>query len=276
MRAVGYPRVSTYGQDTKGYSLENQIQSIEQFCLNQGIELVAHYTETESAATIASRPGFKAALRHVYNDPTIEAIIVTNLDRHSRSMLDFEIIQRGLSKRGKRLISIQEQYLTPLHDIDPEFSDYLEAAIKHRMVEAEQERKRIVRRFTKGKQQKIDNGGWIGFKPPYEYDAIQGELVKNPERARTVRHMHRLKKYLDWTYGQIAEYLNERQIPPPLLARVPKRKRNKPPRRGKPYWDKRSVRNILWNKQPGEDGQGIERRTWGPGSDKQGKLRKVV
>ena len=114
MKAVGYPRVSTYSQHTKGYSLEDQVSQIETFCKEKGIELVAHFMERESAATIRERPSFKAALKFLHNSPDVEAIIITNLDRFSRSVLDSEIVRKSLERKGKRLISIQEQYLTPM------------------------------------------------------------------------------------------------------------------------------------------------------------------
>lgn len=265
MKAVGYPRVSTMGQDSNGYSLEDQVTCIEKFCAEKGIELVAHFMEIESAATMTNRPAWKGALKLVYNSPDIEFVVITNLDRHSRSVLDAEIVKRGLSKRGKRLLSVQEQYLTPIYDSDPEFGDYLESAMQHRMVEAEQERKRIRRRVLRGKKAKSARGGWIGFRPPYEYDVVQGELVLNAERSAVVRLMRRLRKWTGISYRRIAAYLNAKEIPPPH-ARKTLRDRQRPPLRGTGLWTDSSVFNLLKTNSD---------RDWGAESGRKGLVKAV-
>lgn len=267
MKAVGYPRVSTGSQEVNGFSLDDQVNSIERFCKDNGIQLIAHFMEQESAATIRNRPSFKAAMRFVLKSPDVDALIVSNLDRFSRSVLDAELVRGALAKHGKKLISVQEQHLTPMGDRSED--DYMEAALQHRMVEAEQERKRIRRRNLRGKKQKVQNGGWVGFRPPFEYDVIQSELVLNPERAKTVRLISRLRR-VGMTFVEIADYLNganrwERKWSPPH-ARAPQKKRLKPLRLGTGQWTKYNVRNIV---------QRLEKRSWGPGSGRQGILKAV-
>jgi len=249
MRAIGYVRASTNVQEAYGFSMDDQSEAIERFCREHKIELLETFVEAESGATIANRPKFKQALLTVYTDPTVGALIVTNVDRHSRSVLDAELIKRGLAKRNKRLISVQEQYLTPVHDVDPEFEEYLEAALQHRMVEAEQERKRFRRRSLRGKKAKQAKGGWIGFRPPYEYDVIQGDLVRNFERSCVRRLIFRLRFWLKWSYRKIAEYLNgsnrRGRIFPPCHARKPLRERQKPTKTGTGKWSLFMVYNFI-------------------------------
>jgi DNA invertase Pin-like site-specific DNA recombinase len=261
MRAVGYVRVSTNGQDATGFSLDQQIESIKKFCADNKIEMVNHYVETESAATITARPAFKNALRHVYNDPGVQYLVITNLDRHSRSVFDSEIIKRGLSKRGKKLISVQEQYLTPVRSVDPEFEEYLESALQHRMVEAEQERKRTRRRSLRGKKAKQEKGGWIGFRVPYEYDVVQGDIIVNCERSRLIRHMRRLRFWLQWSHQRIADYLNgtnkRGQIYPPPHARPSLRQRQRPNVYGTGRWTRNSVYHILRPGRGWDDRKGM-------------------
>jgi len=259
MKAIGYGRASTNGQEAKGYSLEDQQESIKRFCAQNGIELADLLIETESAATIKDRSIFKKALLQVYTTPEIDALIIMNLDRHSRTVFDYEIIKRGLAKRGKKLISVQEQFLTPVHAVDPEFEDYLESARQHRMVDAEQERKRTRRRCIRGKKAKEQRGGWIGFRPPFECDVVQGALVVNFERSTVLRHMRRLRNWLGWTYGKIANYMNgSNDLPnrsgdgrgrvfPPPHARDPLKKRNKPLKKGCGVWSACTVYNLVGN-----------------------------
>lgn len=206
IKAVGYPRVSSNGQSGKGHSLDAQAADIEEFCRNNNIHLVAHFKEVESAATVASRPIFKAALRHVYADPEITLIIFNNLDRYARNVIDNELIRQALARKGKQIISVQQRYLTPLI-ADHEDED-LTAALQHAAVDNERERKKIKKRFMRGKQQKVSNGGWAGHRPRYEYDVEQGELVLNKERAMYLRHMVRVYKMGIFSLPRLCEYLN--------------------------------------------------------------------
>lgn len=251
MKAIGYIRVSTLGQDATGFSVEQQQSSIRQFCEQHQIELVQCYEDKISGATIKDRGAFKQALKHLYADNSINCFVITNLDRHTRSVLDFEIVKRGLAKRGKKLLSVQEQFLTPVHAVDPEFADYLEAAQQHRMVEAEQERKRIRRRTLRGKKAKETKGGWIGFRVPYEYDAVQGELVLNKERFKLLRHITRLRNWLGWPCQKIADYLNGqnryKRVYPPPHAKPTVKQRQTDLVRGTGRWDRFSVYNLVRN-----------------------------
>lgn len=206
IKAVGYLRVSSAGQFGKGHSLEAQAKDMEEFCRDNGITLVAHYREVESAAAVSTRPIFKAALRHVYGDPTITLIIFNNLDRMARNVIDNELIRQALAKRSKQIISVQQRYLTPL-DFQKEDEDLI-AALQHAAVDNERERKKIKKRFMRGRQQKVENGGWGGHRPPYEFDVVQGELVINKERARILRHIVRLRKMDIYSVQEICNYLN--------------------------------------------------------------------
>lgn len=206
IKAVGYPRVSSSGQSGKGHSLEAQAKDIEEFCRQNNIELVAHYREVESAAAVSTRPIFKAMLKHVYRDPSISLIIFNNLDRYARNVIDNELIRQTLAKKGKQIISVQQKHLTPLL-ADNDDEDLI-AALQHAAVDNERERKKIKKRFLRGKQQKVESGGWAGHRPRYEYDAIQGELVLNEERARYLRLIKRIYKLGIFSLPQLCEYLN--------------------------------------------------------------------
>lgn len=271
LTAVGYPRVSSDGQGDNGYSLGEQIRVIEEYCLRHNINLLAHYREVESAKNVSGRPQFKAALKHVYNSP-IDFIIVTNLDRFSRDTLDAEIVNRGLKKRGKSIVSVQESYLTP-HEAaeDPDVVEYLEDFKRQRMIAAQAERRQITKRCSSGKKRKASQGGWTGHRPPYEYDVVQGELVRNEERARTVRLIWRLRQLKNrlgepmFTYKAIAAYLdgNNNLIDPvtgergrwfpPYGSRQFLRKRNTPRiQGGSRLWNYMTVAIIIKDIASGE------------------------
>ncbi|MBL0187820.1 MAG: recombinase family protein [Candidatus Obscuribacter sp.] len=268
MKAIGYPRVSSVTQGNQGFSLKDQVQAIEGFAEREGLELVAHYPEVESASSMIGRPIFTSLLAQVYQSD-VEAIIITNLDRSTRSLLDYELLKRQLKQNGKRLISVQESYLTPIHDRPDD--DYLETAIQHRMVEAEAERKRISRRCNTGKARKVSQGGWNGHVPPYEYDVMSGELVLNRDRWRVCRlivWLSRLKKKngkpLMGTQ-KIANYLNGKnnlidpktglrgRVFPTAMQKPQIKKRHAPYQRPFTYkWSQCTVYLILKQMRSGE------------------------
>jgi DNA invertase Pin-like site-specific DNA recombinase len=260
--AVGYPRVSGAGQGEKGYSLEDQVKQIEAFCHNNGIELRAHFREVESAKTVAERPTFKAALRHLYESGA-DYLIVTNLDRFSRSVFDAEALRRSMERRGKKLIAVQQRYLTPLND-DPDEEDELIAARQKASIEAELERKKIRRRCLSGKRQKAAIGGWTGHAPWYEVDVIRGRPVPNKERMRVVRLILRLRRVgaatpQPMSFQKIADFLNGknnlanldgtrgRVFLSPREAREPIRQRRIPRRHVRSKWTMETVRRIFQN-----------------------------
>ena len=57
-KAIIYTRVSTEEQGSKGYSLRDQKEKLEFYCMNKGIEIVGHFEDDCSAKTFI-RPGFK-------------------------------------------------------------------------------------------------------------------------------------------------------------------------------------------------------------------------
>lgn len=258
--AIAYVRVSTETQEHRGTSLQGQVEEIEQFCRDHDIELRAHFLEVESAKTVQDRTIFKAALHHIHYNGEVNLIICTNLDRFARNTIDNEIIRQALQRKGKRVISVQQRFLTPFHS-EHEDEDLI-AAIQHTAVDNERERRRIRKRMMAGKARKIAAGGWVGYRPPYGYKAGQTNLEANPEQQRVIRLMGRLWKlqidgHRRFTPRKIAGYLNGnnrlidpvtkkrgRIFPPPHMQPT-KRVRRRPLGRGKGYWTPRMVYAML-------------------------------
>lgn len=244
MKAVGYPRVSTVNQGQIGYSLDKQITAIEQFATDNNIELLAHFPEVKSANTLNKRKTFQALIRRCTKPgdlSQIDIVLVTNLDRYGREAFLSEAVRRTLRRNGVRIVSVEETYLTPVREPEnehPLIKLEREIQVRKRDLDAEAERLKIVYRCQKGREEKVKQGGWIGFRPPYEYDVVQGELVLNKERARVLRLIYRLQK-LDYNPANIRDYLNGqnnllnpdgtrgRKFPPPS-KRLRLRKRQVP------------------------------------------------
>ena len=234
--AIGYVRCSTDKQEREGYSLDQQVKEIEQYCHDYGLYLTAIFREIESAKTAEGRPVFQAARQHLEANES-DVMVFTNWDRFARNILDHETIRQDLRKRGKQLIATQQRFLSAGDEDDYE----LEAALSHAAVDNEKERKKIRARLVRGLKQKVSQGGWHGSKPPYEYDIVQGEPVLNFARWQVIKKIIRLRKWAKMTYHGIADYLNETGVPGYSARTTLKRRIRKSLRRSDGTWYYRSV-----------------------------------
>src|SRR6476619_4615889 len=94
MRVLGYVRVSTSEQASKGAGLEAQRRAILAECQRRGWHLVETIDDAGYSARDLRRPGIQEALRALERGEA-SALVVAKLDRLSRSMLDFQADGQG-------------------------------------------------------------------------------------------------------------------------------------------------------------------------------------
>ena len=98
LRALGYIRVSTDDQGASGAGLDAQRAAIETACHDRGFDLVDVYRDVASARTL-DRPELTACLA-LLDAGRADVLIVSKLDRLSRSLLDFaSLMERSRRKR---------------------------------------------------------------------------------------------------------------------------------------------------------------------------------
>lgn len=105
-RAVGYVRVSTAEQGRSGLGLEAQKSAIQAEAQRKGWELIAIYEDVASGKSTNGRHQLDAALKDLA-DRRADALVVTKLDRLSRSVVDF----------GK-VLKLSEKHKWPLVIVD--------------------------------------------------------------------------------------------------------------------------------------------------------------
>jgi DNA invertase Pin-like site-specific DNA recombinase len=88
MRAIAYCRVSTQEQGRDGLGADAQRAKVTEACSARGWELVDVATDVASGKSTNRRPAFQAALERL-DAGEADALVVSKLDRLSRSMLDF-------------------------------------------------------------------------------------------------------------------------------------------------------------------------------------------
>jgi DNA invertase Pin-like site-specific DNA recombinase len=99
LRAVGYIRVSTDDQADSGLGLEAQRSAIEGEAVRRGWDLVHVFTDTASGRSLSRRPGLEEALVTLENGGA-SALVVSKLDRLSRSTKDFATLMERAQRKG--------------------------------------------------------------------------------------------------------------------------------------------------------------------------------
>ena len=102
--AVGYIRVSTTEQAESGVGLIAQRQAIEVECERRGWGLVAmEADEGVSGKSVKKRDALARALCRL-DKGEADVLVVTKLDRLSRSVIDFAVLMERASKKGWRIV----------------------------------------------------------------------------------------------------------------------------------------------------------------------------
>ncbi len=109
MLAVGYARVSIETED-----VENQVKAIEDFAKANGIELIGIFKDVgvSGAKPAIEREGFKQMLSALANMPAVKTVIIYDISRLGRDMLDVVETYRLLTeKHGLNVLFVQHPEL---------------------------------------------------------------------------------------------------------------------------------------------------------------------
>ena len=229
MRVVGYIRVST--RDMQENSIEVQTERLHKACALRGLELVAMHVDRESGRSMARREGLRNALNAARRNE-VEGIIVTHLDRLTRSVRDCSLVLETLDKSGVQLVCLNP-------DVDTR-TPYGKAFMQMAAVFAELERKLIADRIR-------------AARPPVDLEAARASMRRaaainwiDPNIKRRVMYE---ADVLGYTRQQIADGLNADGIVRPS---------------GKTF-DEATVRKLIYrirNRRTGPDEDFLE-----PGSE---------
>jgi len=87
MKGIIYTRVSTAEQGKSGLGLQSQLDTVNEFCVSEGIEVVGHYDEVKSGKgfdALDKRPQLAKALAQAKKENA--TLIVSKLDRLGRNV----------------------------------------------------------------------------------------------------------------------------------------------------------------------------------------------
>lgn len=104
-RAIGYVRVSTGEQGESGLGLQAQVAAIRSACEQRGWELVAVREEVKSGARADNRPVLTEVMKALRGGEA-DAVVVSKLDRLSRSVVDAGRLLEAARKGGFNIVAL--------------------------------------------------------------------------------------------------------------------------------------------------------------------------
>lgn len=180
--AIGYVRVSTEQQakDDK-FGIDVQKQAILLYANTNGYNIVDWKIDEISGAK-DDRPALNEIL---YGDnvtnPPFEAVIVFKNDRLARDTKLYFYYLYTLEKKNIKLLSTKEEFSE-----GNDFANIYRALLQF---VAEQERKNIAIRTSKGRSIKAQCGGYSGGRCPYGYKVESGRLIINDSERPIVEYV---------------------------------------------------------------------------------------
>jgi site-specific DNA recombinase len=221
MRTALYARVSTEDQ-TKNYSIPSQLETMRQFAVEHGYEIVGEFVDEGISGTILDRPALSNLREHA-REKLVDSIIVYDPDRLSRKLAHLMVLADEFERYG-----IQLYFVTQSMGQSPE--DRMLFGMKGLF--AEYERTKLLERTTRGKLRKAKDGKQPGGKSLYGYRLVNGKHVIYEEEAKVVRAI------FDWlvedglTLYACQKRLNKNGVPSPS---------------GKNWWTRATVYRIANN-----------------------------
>ena len=173
-KAFVYLRVST-GEQAKGYSLEAQLDEIQNYCEIKEIEIVEQFSDSMSGSKLTERKGLMDMLdRSHVERPNF--VIATESDRISRNTLQFGWIDTHLSMKGVKLLLVNE------HEAEGPFE---KAFQRIRAVFSEFETDLRQWRIDRGREKAKSNSRFMN-RPPFGYKVVGRDVVIDPENKDCV------------------------------------------------------------------------------------------
>lgn len=214
-RAIIYARVSTEDQADRGFSLAAQVEAGRRFAEAHGFSVTQELIDegVSGALALRERPAGKEAWA-LLRDGGADALIVQNVDRLSRDVVDLLVSIRDLLRVGAELYSLDMGRITSEYDI----------MLVIRGWQSSDERSKIRERSMRGRHQKASQGLVIGGKLPYGYTHERDDrgrvisLTPIEEQAAVVRLIFQWYTVGDEARGPmsiraIARRLSEAGIP---------------------------------------------------------------
>ena len=202
-KGAAYARYSTNKQTEN--SIEYQLTQILKYCSENGISIVATYTDEGQSGTNTDRAGFQqlvaAAKRREF-----DAVVIYDISRGSRDVADWFAFRKEMTLLGIEVISATGQHLGDLTNSQ----DFLMELLTVGMGQVEVLNTR--QKSLDGVAVRAKEGAFLGGVPPLGYDVVDGCYTINPAEARLVETIfdmyadgHSYKEILDKLDGALGK-----------------------------------------------------------------------
>ena len=184
LRAGCYERVSTEEQALRGFSIDAQIANLTEYCEENNLKLVGHYTDAGISGSLSplKRPALQQLLEDVQAGK-IDIILFTKLDRWFRSVKEYLKVQEILDRCEVEWKAIHEDYDTST--ANGRFAITIFLAIAQNEREKTSERIKAIYAYKRKNKEAWFAGRSrpFGFIKEKDADGIY-RLVKNPEEKQ--------------------------------------------------------------------------------------------
>ena len=182
-KIVAYCRVSTLEKKKKGHGIDIQIRDVTVFAERHGLSVEKFYRDEGESGIKEERKALRALMRACKNKK-IESIILPSLDRLSREVRIAENLFHELKYLGVKVLIADMPYY------NGERKDILIRQILEAI--AEENRRDIIERLKKGRQERTRKGLFPGGNLPYGYMRKGKSISVHPHEAGIVNQIYTL------------------------------------------------------------------------------------
>lgn len=183
---VAYCRISTLEQKKNGLGIEIQVRDATLFAQDRQLFIDRFYRDEAESGVIEDRPQLKKLLREC-KSKRVGTLILPSLDRLSRDVRLAENLFWQFERCGVRvLIADMPNYN------GQDRRDVLIRQIREAI--AEDNRKEIIERLLKGRQERVRKGHFPGGNIPYGFQREKKKLKLQPAEAAIVQEILELAR----------------------------------------------------------------------------------
>ena len=196
-----YCRVSTDDQAENGYNLREQEQRIRQYikAYQEDFEgIIISYIDDGFSAKNLERREMKLLIQDI-KDNLISKVVIHNLDRLTRNIIDL-----------MSLIELFEKYNVELHSLEEKIDTKTAVGrffISMIILIAQWERESTSERTIRGMDQSALEGNYVSGRAPFGYNLINKKLIINEEEALIIREIYDMFVYQEYSINAIFLFL---------------------------------------------------------------------
>ena len=200
---VAYCRVSTLEQKRRGYGIDIQVRDVQAFAERQGLLVARFYRDEAESGIKEDRKQLRRLLRDC-RAGRVGSVILPSLDRLSRDVRIAENLFHEFAALGVDVLIAD----MPTYN-SRDRKDVLVRQIREAI--AEENRKEIIERLWKGRQERVRRGLFPGGNVPYGFCRNGEGLAVDEAEARMVKRIFELAE-LGHGAAIVASTLNDEAL----------------------------------------------------------------